>query len=74
MIDRRRGISPFNAYTSASGSYVKGNAGYPTNLLVIINRWHFCARDGHYLLTVGYCGHLANHNAVVDDFGNLMIV
>lgn len=46
----------------------------PSTLLVILNRWHWLGRPGTYLVTL-VCGRWSeNVNAVMDDFGNLILL
>ncbi len=60
-----------NVYTDSASYYLGGE---PTGILVIIHRRHWLAKHGHYLLTVMYPGYPMNHNAVTDDYGNLLVV
>lgn len=76
--DTGRGLSPYSKADSGSCSYVIGwdwgfaDAGTP--ILVIVNRHHWCAKHGMYLLTIGYCGVSRNEHAICDDYGNLHVI
>ncbi len=37
-------------------------------------RWHECAKPGRWIITIVAAGFVKNLNAVVDDFGNLVVV
>ena len=73
--DRVFGINPYGA----SGSYHLGGEG--GGLWFVMNRWHACCREGMWLLTMtvrsaapSWCAPNGNYNAVMDDFGNLVVV
>lgn len=66
-------MAAYNNAAADSASYLCGGTG-ATAVLVILHRHHWLGRQGQYLLTVSYCGFVTSHRAVVDDFGNLVIV
>lgn len=64
---------------TGAGSYIPGGLG--SGLWFVLNRWHEMGRHGTWLVTMsirsGYGLWVrpnGNYNAVVDDFGNLVIV
>lgn len=55
-----------------TGYYLCGEG--PTGILVIVHRHHWLGLPGRYLLTMGFCKLLKTFHAVMDDFGDLVIV
>lgn len=49
-----------------------GSACLGGNLLQITHRWHDCARNGMYVVTLNWKGFCRNIDAIVDDFGDLI--